>query len=80
VVGRRVAARADAIGEPSLPDGRGSRGVQNVVARGEVEGGWALAGARRGTNPKLSGRVRAGTDFSPTKVDKLPPISYHYSG
>src|SRR6266699_1972143 len=33
-----------------------SRGVQHVVARGEVGGGWALVGARRGTTPKLSGR------------------------
>ncbi len=37
-------------------DGRGSKGIQNVVARGEVGGGWALVGARRGTTPKLSGR------------------------
>jgi len=37
------------------PDGRGSKDVQHVVARGAVGGGRALAGARRGTTPKLSG-------------------------
>jgi len=34
----------------------GSRGVQHAVARGGVGGGWALAGARRGTTPRLPER------------------------
>ncbi len=40
------------------------QGVQHVVARGGVGGGWALVGARRGTTTKLSGREGKSVDES----------------
>jgi len=51
------------VGEPprhqATAQRAGSGGVQHVVARGVVGGEWALAGARHGTTPKLSGREGA---------------------
>ncbi len=63
------------------PDGRGSGDGQHVVARGEVGGGWALAGARpRGAArcmgaPKLPGRedLAAGTNKSRRATIKAHP-------
>ena len=59
-------------------NGRGSRGIQHVVARGAVGGGWALVGARYEAAPK-SVREREAEARTEEGAGKLTPLQRPYT-